>query len=115
MTQTEEPSLAEKLMAEGAFGMSIAARRMPVCRADRPCHPSTVARWCIEGVPLADGRRLRLESFTFSGKRMTSQAAITRFVLAQQTQAGADEPVQSPAGRSKAAAKAEAELAAMGC
>lgn len=86
--------LVERLVGEGLLGMSAAARRLGEYRAGRPCHPSTVTRWATDGVVLADGRRVRLESLKLNGRLVTSWPALLRFISVQQP-AGVD-PVPAP-------------------
>lgn len=73
-----------RILSEGALGMSAAARLLGTFRDGRPTHPSTVARWHRDGVTLADGRVIRLEAIRLNGRLVTSRAAIVRFVAAQQ-------------------------------
>jgi hypothetical protein len=56
----------DKLIAEGLIGMAEVGRLLGTFRGGRPCHPSTPTRWCLEGVKLPDGRRLRLEHVRIS-------------------------------------------------
>lgn len=51
----------------------------------------TAIRWCLVGV-----RGVRLENVKARGRRMTSRAAIRRFIAATQ-----DRPVQAPPGMSR--------------
>jgi hypothetical protein len=41
--------------------MAAAAKLLGTFRGGRPCHPSTVVRWCLDGIKLANGQRLKLE------------------------------------------------------
>jgi hypothetical protein len=46
---------------------------MPM-RDDKPPHPTTLLRWCLQGI-----RGVRLESMVCGGMRCTSEQAIRRF------------------------------------
>lgn len=101
--------LIERLISEGAIGMTEAASLPGTFRGGRPCHPSTLTRWCLTGVRLPDGTVLRLEHFRVAGRLMTSRAALLRFLAAQQT-GPPDPPPRSPAQRDRDAAAAGLEL-----
>ena len=42
------------LIAEGLTGMAETAKAAGTYRSSRPCHPSTIVRWCLEGVRLGN-------------------------------------------------------------
>lgn len=109
-------SLVQKLMAEGLIGMSKASRLLGSFRKDRPCHPSTVTRWCTAGVVLDDGTKLKLECVRVANRLCTSEAAIVRFLEQQQQPDGehpADVP-RSPRSFTDAATRAGDELERLG-
>lgn len=109
-------SLVEKILAEGPIGMQAAARLLGTFRAGSATHPSTIARWC-KGVRLPDGQLLRLEHIHTSGRICTSRPALIRFLAAQQGPQGEPNPQpvpRSPAARTRAHAKASAELDRLG-
>ncbi len=88
-THTPEPipaddTLAARLLAEGFVGMQAAARLFGSFRDGAPTHPSTVTRWALKGVRLADGRTVALEAVRVGGRLVTSRQAIVRFVNSQQ-------------------------------
>jgi hypothetical protein len=106
--------IVARLMAEGPIGMRCAANIFGSFRDGKPTHSSTVTRWAMRGVKLADGRVLKLESFRLNGRLATSKQALLRFVQAQQTPPANHQPVQAtPAQRNRAAEKASAELDAV--
>jgi hypothetical protein len=115
----------DRLLAEGPIGMTQAAKAFGTFRDGRPTHPSTVARWAVRGIRLADGRVVRLESFRLNGRLCTSRPAIVRFIRDQQdppppTTASAppapppSPPPPTPATRRRDASAASAELDRLG-
>jgi uncharacterized protein DUF1580 len=76
------PAIPIDLSAETLMGLSAAARRFPPLRGDRPVSPSTVWRWVTAGVPLPDGRLVRLEAVRLASRWVTSVQAIDRFCAA---------------------------------
>jgi len=105
----------DRILTEQPIGMSEAARLLGTFRAGRPCHPSTIVRWCLSGIRLADGRRLHLEFLRCSSRLMTSRPALLRFLAAQQD--AEPEPVEPPrtaAERLRATDRAEQELRELG-
>ncbi len=113
-----DTSLIERIIAEGAMGCAEAARLFGTFRSGRPCHPATISRWCISGVRVRTGRRVKLEHFRGAGKLMTSKAAIFRFLAAQQEPAETAEPatipLPTPTERRRAIEAAARELEAAG-
>ena len=93
--------------------MAAAARLLGTFRGGKPCHPSTLTRWCLSGVTLPDGSTLRLEHYRTAGRLMTSKAALLRFLAAQQVAVPA-QPVRSPAQRNRASEDAGTKLRDMG-
>lgn len=49
---TDSPfaSLIDQIVSEGAIGMSEASALCGHFRAGKPTHPSTLTRWCIDGI-----------------------------------------------------------------
>jgi hypothetical protein len=82
--EASSPVLSEVLAGQG-LSLCQAARRFPPARRDRPVSPSCVWRWMREGVRLPSGERLRLEGCRVSGRWLTSEPALMRFLAAQQT------------------------------
>lgn len=68
-------SRTDRLLDEGLVSVveAAAAEGIRICAR-------TALRWCIAGV-----RGIRLESLKIAGRRMTSRAALRRFVAATQT------------------------------
>jgi hypothetical protein len=114
----QEASSVERILGEGALGMSAVARRLGKFRDGRATHPSTPTRWVRDGIELPDGRRLHLEAVVVSGRLVTSWQAVLRFIAAQQPPNQANNPsvfVRSPTQRrqaSDAAAEAMRQLGA---
>jgi hypothetical protein len=88
---------AERILAEGAISIVDAARAEGLV-----CSAKTAIRWALHG-----SHGARLESIRVGGRRLTSRAAVRRFVVAQQQDA-------PPAMRAIDVAAAEAVLAAHG-
>ena len=65
--QMIDTSLIERIISEGAIGCAEASRLFGTFRSGRPCHPATISRWCISGVRVRDGRRVKLEHFRGAG------------------------------------------------
>jgi hypothetical protein len=105
-------NLPQEILARGGLSLGQVARRFPPYRGDRPGSPSTVWRWIVVGVRLADGSRLRLEAVRLSGRWLTSEPALARFIRAQTPQLDADPatPPRTPGQRSRAAEWAAEEL-----
>jgi hypothetical protein len=112
--------LVKRLMTEGLIGMSAAARRLGTFRDGKPTHPSTITRWCVVGVSLDDGTKLKLEHVRMGGRNgrlCTSEAALVRFIEAQQELHDgdqADNGPRSPSAYDRAAREAGEALERMG-
>ncbi len=106
----------QKILDEGPLGMAAAAALLGTFRGGRPCHPSTVVRWCLHGVELADGRFLKLEFIRMTDRLVTSKPALLRFLAAQQDRSVEESAAQprTPTQRKRAADAAETELEALG-
>jgi hypothetical protein len=96
---------ADRVIAEIAAGQGITlsqgARRFPSSRG-RGTNTSTVFRWLRDGVQTPDGRRVKLEAARCGSRWLTTEAAIRRFIGAQQPLLGSlDTP---EAGRAEGAA-----------
>jgi hypothetical protein len=64
---------------EGYLSLSEASKELPCCRAGRPVHPSTLARWIATGARAKDGTNVRLEAHRLGGSWVTSRSALVRF------------------------------------
>jgi hypothetical protein len=71
------------LTRETLLSLAQAARRFPPYRQGRPVNPSTIWRWCRQGVKVEGVGVVRLECVRLSGRWLTSEQAISRFVAAQ--------------------------------
>lgn len=112
----DKSDAVDRILSEGALGMSAAARLLGTFREGRPTHPSTVARWHRDGVTLADGRVIRLEAIRVNGRLVTSRGAIVRFIAAQQTQQIADVAARPDASTKRNGGTiADDQLREMGC
>jgi hypothetical protein len=97
----------DRLIAEGPITAAVAAEVFTTAlRAGRPVHPGTVCRWINPGHLLPSGHRVRLEGMRAGRKWLTSRAAITRFLLAQQPDQSADVAVGRTANERRHADKA---------
>ncbi len=113
---TTQPGVTLEIASGQGLSLSRAARRFPSYRAGRPINPATIWRWLQEGVRLPDGRRVRLEAARLSGRWLTSEPALERF-LAAQTPALGDDPPHTTATqkqRKRAAERAARELDKIG-
>jgi hypothetical protein len=117
------PADSPSVIAEVAAGQGItfcqAARLMPPNGSGRQLNPSTVWRWCRDGVRLPGGTRVRLEACRVGCRWLTSQAAVARFLAAQNPPAAASPPVAAPrppagGGRKKRRPNVESELDRLG-
>lgn len=106
----------QQILDEGPLGMAAAAALLGSFRGGRPCHPSTVVRWCLHGIKLSDGRFLKLEYIRMTDRLVTSKPALLRFLAAQQDNAVSETAAQprTPAQRKRAADAAAEELAELG-
>jgi hypothetical protein len=112
-----ERVLDELLQGDG-ISFAQAARLFPAGRSGKPTNPATCWRWHTQGVRLADGRKVYLEAARVGCKRMTTRAAVKRFLAAQQGQP-ADQPqggdaARRPSDRGKAVEQARADLRKLG-
>jgi hypothetical protein len=109
------PAANHDLTRETLLSLAQAARRFPPYRAGRPVNPSTIWRWCRQGVKVPGVGVVRLECVRLSGRWLTSVEAISRFV-ARQTPA-TDQPMPTPrttGQRCKASERATRELEKLG-
>lgn len=102
--------LIARLQSEGLITMRQATKLYA-----RATHKATVVRHCTKGVEVR-GKRIKLEAILIGGRLATSEAAVRRFFAAMN-----DEPQplpvalsRTPTQRRRAAARAAAELDAMG-
>ena len=79
--------------------MSAIARMLGELKGSRPVHPSTPYRWATKGVRTKDGRTIRLESITLSGRPVSSRPALLRFLAEQQDTTVPAASPRSPATR----------------
>src|SRR5216683_2618673 len=84
-------------LTEETIPFAEAARRLPLLRADRPVHPSTLWRWASHGL-----RGVRLETLRIGGTTCTSLEALQRFF--EQIGPGVDNAVLTPQPRRSAGA-----------
>jgi hypothetical protein len=91
--------LIDRILTENPIGLSAAARLFGSFRQNKPTNPATIFRWCVQGVKLPDGRRVRLEHVRLSNRLLTSRAACVRFLEAQQTDPAPAPALDSPARR----------------
>jgi hypothetical protein len=106
-----------EIVAGLGLSLSQAARRFPSARQGRPVHSSCVWRWAREGVRLPDGYVVRLECARVSGRWLTSEPALERFIAAQTpTPDVASSPTmpRTPAARRRDSERAAAELEKVG-
>ena len=114
-TVPASPVLSEIVSGKG-LSLSQAARRFPSSRLGRPVHSSCVWRWIASGVRLPSGEVVRLEVARLSGRWLTSEPAIERFLAAQTPRADQPTPVapRTPTARQRASERAAKQLEALG-
>jgi hypothetical protein len=112
MVATSPPDLTRETL----LSLAQAARRFPSYRAGRPVNPSTIWRWCRQGVRVPGVGVVRLECVRLSGRWLTSMEAISRFVIAQTPpeDAARMEAPRTPTQRRKASERAARELERIG-
>jgi len=110
------PQLLDEIAQGHGKALSQIARLFPSARRGRPMTFSAVLRWVLDGVPGPSGERIRLDAARVSGRWLSSQAAVSRFVAAQTPSLDADPPTtpRAPAARRRASERAAAELEARG-
>src|SRR5262249_8075559 len=101
----------------GGLNLAGAARLFPPHRGEKPVSPSTIFRWIMSGIRLADGRQIRLEARRVGGRWLTSPLAIQRFLDRQTPHIGDERPFaasRTPHQRATAAERAGRELSRVG-
>jgi hypothetical protein len=94
---TELSQVIDESLGGDGLSLAEAARLVPAFRPGKPTNASTVWRWSAKGVRLPDGRRTRLETCRIGGRKMTSRAALGRFIQAQTRLADMEpSPVSAP-------------------
>ena len=66
----------DRILTESPIGLSAAAKLFGTFRVGRPTSPATLFRWCVDGVKLRDGRRVRLEHIRIGNRLLTSRAGM---------------------------------------
>jgi hypothetical protein len=110
-----DSTITQEILAGSGLNLGQAARCFPSYRDSKPVNPSTIFRWIMSGVRLADGMRLRLEARRVGGRWLTSRQAIQRFIDEQTPRFDDDrsEPDTSRQ-REKTAERAGIELGKLG-
>lgn len=114
MVDATQAMVARLLDEPDRLSMPEAARWVGSTQGGPPIHPATVTRWCVKGVKLPDGRRVRLEHVRVGGKLVTTKGALVRFFAAQTATVSDVAHPHTPSDRRRAADRAAAELEAMG-
>src|SRR5882672_11290813 len=94
---------------EKVFPLSKASAFLPSSRLNKPVSLSCLHRWVLDGVKLADGRRVRLEALRLGGRWVTSLEAIQRFAEAQTPTLGNDQQPHSRTSKKRMTAAQRAE------
>lgn len=112
---TTRDLLAQTLLKGAGPGpfvsLAAAAKLFPGERPGESISPSTVYRWGTKGLPLPDGRVVRLAILRVGRKWVTTPAALAAFIEDQQP--SHDEPLpvpRTPAQRRRASEAAAREL-----
>src|SRR5262245_19483557 len=82
----DSPQVVAEVAAGKGKSLAQAARSLPGARG-KPCSPSTLWRWACHGVKLPTGGRVYLELARLGCRWFTTEAAILRFLGAQNGQA----------------------------
>jgi hypothetical protein len=107
----ESSVISRELLDGKGLYLAQAAKLLPRYRRDRPVSPSTLFRWIHDGVRLKNGERLRLEAVRISGKFVTTQQALSRFLDQQSTDTARSLPtIRTSSQRAKAQQLAAARL-----
>lgn len=114
MSATAVEQLADTIIGEGAIGVAEVARLVPAFRGTKSTHPSTVTRWMLEGVKLADGRRVHLQHVRCGGRLLTSRKRLVAFLEAQNENTVAIDQPRTPTERRRSAERAQEQLAELG-
>jgi hypothetical protein len=91
--------------------------RIPGHRQNSKLHLATLTRWCLRGVQLPDGTRVKLRAVRVGCRWLTTDAWFDEFVTAltlAHNGCGDTQIPRSPAQRMKAAEAVGRELEAMG-
>ena len=103
------------LTRETLLTLAQAARLFPPARLGRPVNASTIWRWCRKGVRVEGIGIVRLECVRVSGRWLTSEEAISRFVAKQTpSKEQPTAPPRSPGQRRRASERAARELDRIG-
>jgi hypothetical protein len=86
----EQPQVVKEVLAGDGLSLAEAGRLVPPFRPGRPTNPATIWRWSAKGIRLPDGTVIKLETCRVGGRKMTSRAALGRFILAQTPQSETD-------------------------
>jgi len=85
--------VTEVAAGEGVIPLREVTRRVPAFRLGKKTTYSCVLRWSLKGVRVPGGQRVRLEAVRCGGRWLTTEAALQRFLLAQQPTEG---PARTP-------------------
>lgn len=110
-------STSVDLSRERLLTLAQAARKFPSYRMGRPVSPSCIWRWCRQGVKVPSVGVVRLECVRLAGRWLTSEEAISRFLLSQtppEDAAPRMETPRTPTQRRKASERAARELDRIG-
>lgn len=112
--ESQIPLVLQEIKSGAGLGLAKAAQQLPGTDG-RPVNPATVFRWCVSGVRVPTGERVRLEHARIGSRLFTSEMAVERFVMRLTNGTTAPTPApRSPAERRRAAERAGRELEKMG-
>ena len=86
--------LTRDIESDPFLSLSFAANLLPGERPGRGVSPATIYRWGTKGLPLPDGRVVKLAIWRIGRKWVTTRGALARFIAAQQPVV--NEPPPSP-------------------
>jgi hypothetical protein len=108
-------SVITEIAAGQGISPAQASRLLPPVRLDKPCHPSTITRWILDGAKRPDGTLIKLEAARVGSRWVTTRAALERFLQTLTTPTpGTYSTARSASERSAADADAARQLKTFG-
>jgi hypothetical protein len=105
------------ILREQVLRLAEVGQYLPQGRNGKRLSLSAALRWVLQGVPLPDGQRVRLEAVRVGSKWVTSVEALERFALAQTPRLdnqGEPATARTPQQRQRASERAARELEKVG-
>ena len=93
MSAPHPVNLIEEILDSGGIAASGVALILPKGKKGRPTNPAQIRAWMQTGIMTPSGHRLILESAWIGGRRLTTRAALARFIAAQNLDASGPHPL----------------------